>query len=1716
MNGSRFARALFRVTALLIIGIFTFNTASMAGVVSFDHLRGRSANHTNQPLAMKSEFLGKDGGSLATGKFIVLSEGKGLIHYLPRMIQRMAINNGTAHGNNYDAEGNLIKTQMNLKMTGAIAEAIKAYGIQIVQHGVTGTPIENLQALRNVGIRAAHVGTNWQNIIWETLVAEAQNGDATAKSIVNRMIDATIAKTADVEKKYKVSPRSDEEKNSVYIAGKNKDLDKLLGKELKMVIGDFHKELLRLPAHIIEKIDAATEKSATEHMIGFGSDGTAQMVKDYYKANGLSYPDDFSSLKGYHVFKALEGTDKTIMCCNIRHPLSLPGIIRAAKKTGSIVIFQQAMSELDYTWPGGYSLDNVAKFAANTKAAAMKEGFRDYMNKSDHVTVKVDEAFLKDTGAQNAVAELFEKILAEKDIAKREAMFNSALKDEAFNAAPGVGKAMKAVNKAMLQVKKQVAEDHTVFALDASFMPTRLNVLVSAFLAGFIPEDAGLEAEVGEIGGKENSTVADAVEFITGIRYKEQVVTDRQGVKFSQLVGPKRIGVLTGGGPASGHNKVLAEMVREGLKNGIEIVAIPEGWAGLIKDDLVAQARAIRLSEAEKWEKKGGTFIKTSRTNPYKKEGDAQKVWENIKKLDLDGLVTLGGDDTNGVTAKLQKEHPEFLFIGLPKTMDNDIALPEPDAQTYGFDSFTRAATDAFEAGKVDAISTKRILIGEVFGRSAGFVAARIGANVGATRTLIPEEMVDLRKLVDDLRSYYKQNKYGVVVVAEGASIATDGFRLNDNGDLEVVKPRNADVKLLLAAFNSDPVAKAAFIKSMKAGVDDFGHPKLENAGLIVASVVKTALKEDKIDISLAGKADYLFRSADISKLDEEMTGMLGKAAVEKIADLQNNQLLYAYKGQIKSIPFDQELGGRQLDYKGAHRDEYLLANMALINEKTNLKLGKAAMNQLLYQSAVKRLYQLKPGEILSLGLDEMKAVLWKLNTIKKESGDNQEVMQSIRRILHRIDDRQLAQVKTLAGMGVFAKSNTPKKLDLALQDQNIVVIAANALIFRAGAFALFYKNWEPGVNLAALKSMKGGKEASAEEFVRMNSRYNGPFGPYQVKGMRVLKDERRVVDGVEVNFIFVPGDKNIGRPDIKIPYFGPETTNQQVLDTIRALGVKPDVVSYYGPTDEKVQPRIFKEFMEAGFPVVAASPVNTDAVKNMLKEKFIQEGVSADTVDKSVSAVFKEALYSAMRKQIGPDVKIVDTLSCTSNAMISVIKAMWDTFGIVNGTGLTIHSETDSNETFPMKSKRARDPLDIARGDSIRDNIIPASTGAKKNLFKMIPQLKGRFEITAVRTDTVSASLWEVTLNLKRETTVEEVRAALKDFALNKSDGVVKFYEGDPEVNMGPLDVNAVVGWNNVSIIDSVLIQVLENKKTVIIKGLYDNQSAAPNQMISKWSPWMVDGLRMRALVNGSYAKDGGASVALAQTETVLPEMVDIADLIETALKSDASVYNAGAMNFRDLVKSVSDIQNARGAVIVGANAIMENAGSIAALERAKDAAGVVDFSVWAKDDAAKLTLEALGVGRIATIHVGLKAALEAVTAAKIPQSRIALISADADMDNIEAEFTVSDASLFFEKAKVKNVRVTGSRAAVAQKRINAMPLVMAKALAMIFNTEDTVRQQLQNMAAAYMNKGLISSEDLLNITQLAAQLADVPLVSVSDEVAAMQTVYEDTLNKI
>jgi len=395
----------------------------------------------------------------------------------------------------------------------------------------------------------------------------------------------------------------------------------------------------------------------------------------------------------------------------------------------------------------------------------------------------------------------------------------------------------------------------------------------------------------------------------------DQLSNELEAQKEKSPKAVKRIGILTGGGPASGHNEVIYSVIEEAQKQGIEVVAVWEGWKGLVDDKLAEQSRPLTLKELESERHKGGTVLRTSRENPYSKasieKGAPTKLWASIQKLGLDALITCGGDDTNSVSYQLQKEHPEFMVIGLPKTMDNDIALPEAEAVTYGFNSFVQAATPALMAGKIDAKATKRVLVVEIFGRNAGHVAVHVGAKVEATRTLIPEEKdLDLEQLVKDVAQYYKDNKYAVVLVSEGVKIDKN-YRNN--------------AAILEKAFVKDARAKMAF-EGIK-DVDAFGHPKLEDAGLIVATI----LSSNGLSISRAGKIDYLFRSADASIQDRTMCYLLGQQAVKALAQGNNNQILYVHDDQVKSIPLSEKLGGRNFDYQGADKKEYFKANQALL-----------------------------------------------------------------------------------------------------------------------------------------------------------------------------------------------------------------------------------------------------------------------------------------------------------------------------------------------------------------------------------------------------------------------------------------------------------------------------------------------------------------------------------------------------------------------------------------------------------------------------------------------------------------------------------------------------------------------------------------------------------------------------------------------------------------
>jgi len=223
----------------------------------------------------------------------------------------------------------------------------------------------------------------------------------------------------------------------------------------------------------------------------------------------------------------------------------------------------------------------------------------------------------------------------------------------------------------------------------------------------------------------------------------------------------KRVGVLTGGGDCPGLNSVIRAVVRFAFKEGYKVTGIKNGWKGLIEKNTVD----MDLETVSGILPKGGTILGTSRTNPYKKEGDKEKVKENFKKLGLEALIAIGGEDTLGVASKLYKEG--LNVVGAPKTIDNDLSCTDV---TFGFDTAINIATEAIDRLHTTAESHNRIMVVEVMGRHAGWIAVEAGMAGGADVILIPEVPIDIKEVCELLKKRHARGKsFSIVVVAEGA-----------------------------------------------------------------------------------------------------------------------------------------------------------------------------------------------------------------------------------------------------------------------------------------------------------------------------------------------------------------------------------------------------------------------------------------------------------------------------------------------------------------------------------------------------------------------------------------------------------------------------------------------------------------------------------------------------------------------------------------------------------------------------------------------------------------------------------------------------------------------------------------------------------------------------------------------------------------------------------
>jgi phosphofructokinase-like protein len=222
-----------------------------------------------------------------------------------------------------------------------------------------------------------------------------------------------------------------------------------------------------------------------------------------------------------------------------------------------------------------------------------------------------------------------------------------------------------------------------------------------------------------------------------------------------------RIGILTGGGDCPGLNPVIRAVVRKAINEGHEVIGIKNGWKGLIENDTLE----LNLQSVSGILPKGGTILGTSRTNPYKKSDDLSRALKNYKKMNLTALVAVGGEDTLGAAFKLSKEG--LKIVGVPKTIDNDLSATD---YTFGFDTAINIVTECIDRLHTTAESHHRIIVVEVMGRHAGWIATEAGIAGGADVILIPEIPVDIEEVCLLIQKRHSRGKtFSIIVVAEGA-----------------------------------------------------------------------------------------------------------------------------------------------------------------------------------------------------------------------------------------------------------------------------------------------------------------------------------------------------------------------------------------------------------------------------------------------------------------------------------------------------------------------------------------------------------------------------------------------------------------------------------------------------------------------------------------------------------------------------------------------------------------------------------------------------------------------------------------------------------------------------------------------------------------------------------------------------------------------------------
>jgi phosphofructokinase-like protein len=321
-----------------------------------------------------------------------------------------------------------------------------------------------------------------------------------------------------------------------------------------------------------------------------------------------------------------------------------------------------------------------------------------------------------------------------------------------------------------------------------------------------------------------------------------------------------RIGLLTGGGDCPGLNAVIRAVVRKGIDGyGDALIGFRDGWRGVLEDSFME----LTIESTRGILPRGGTILGSSRTNPYKRDDGVERVRATFAAQNLDGLIAIGGEDTLGVANRLNQDG--LQVVGVPKTIDNDLGATDV---TFGFDTALQVATEAIDRLHTTAESHNRILVVEVMGRTAGWIALHSGLAGGADVILIPEIPFDIDEVCRLIRRRHERGRYfSIVVAAEGAV------------------PKEGTTMTLAAGEN-----------------DEFGHPRLGGIGYALEQEIESRTGYE----TRATVLGHVQRGGTPTAFDRVLATRLGLRAIDAAHEGAWGMMTAAHSTEIKLVPLEE------------------------------------------------------------------------------------------------------------------------------------------------------------------------------------------------------------------------------------------------------------------------------------------------------------------------------------------------------------------------------------------------------------------------------------------------------------------------------------------------------------------------------------------------------------------------------------------------------------------------------------------------------------------------------------------------------------------------------------------------------------------------------------------------------------------------------------------